>query len=74
MDITPYYSAINLSCRLTSITGLRRNKCSVRTDEASFARLSAHCYSVACVPVRIVPSAYSKTCIHPSLRFIIFSV
>ena len=49
MGITPYYSAINLSCRLTSITGLRRNKrCSVRTDEASFVRLPAHCYSVAC--------------------------
>lgn len=33
MDIISYYSAINLSCRLTSITELRRNICSIRTDE-----------------------------------------
>lgn len=33
MDIISYYSAINLSCRLTSITELRRNICSIRTDK-----------------------------------------
>lgn len=32
MNIISYYSAINLFCWLTSITELRRNKCSIRTE------------------------------------------
>lgn len=32
MNIISYYSAINLSCWLTSITELRRNKCSIRIE------------------------------------------